>query len=329
MTVKAQNIPGAHALLNEEDVLPALFNWRRQGLRTALVTLVGVDGGAPRQPGAQMAVAEDGRYAGYLSGGCLEQAVALEAQAVISAGQNKTVRYGKDSPYFDIKLPCGSGLDLYFDQALDDTVCSQLEQLRQDGQSFALETHLQTGASCVTPVTLASIPNSSLRDGKFTRVYPAPIQVAIIGDGPSVGGLARLADVAGLKLNVWTRDDTTRRQLAADGLSAGQGEDELQSIISSLGPTGAAIVVFHDHEAEPRIIEKLLRTPAFYIGILGNQAVHRTRLAALKEMGVPEDQLTRLSAPVGSIPNAKSKVTFAFGVLSQLLAAAKSRNFVS
>ena len=71
-------------LLADEDVLPQLQRWQAEGQRTALVTLVGVEGGAPRQPGAQMAVAEDGRYAGYLSGGCLEQAVALEAQAVIA-----------------------------------------------------------------------------------------------------------------------------------------------------------------------------------------------------------------------------------------------------
>ncbi len=329
MTIKAQPIPGARALLDDDDVLPALFNWRRQGLRTALVTLVGVDGGAPRQPGAQMAVAEDGRYAGYLSGGCLEQAVALEAQAVVAAGQNKTVRFGKDSPYFDIKLPCGSGLDLYFDQALDSATCEQMNRLRQERRSFALKTHLPTGTSSVSPITTTNIPCSARDEEAFTRVYPAPINIAIIGDGPAVSGLARLADVAGLGLSVWTRDDATRRQLVSDGLSAGEGEDALEAIISGLGATGAAIVVFHDHEAEPRIIEQLLKTQAFYIGILGNHAVHRTRLAALRELGVPDDQLARLSAPVGSIPNAKSKVTFAFGVLTELLAAAKSRNLIA
>src|ERR1044071_3768023 len=99
MTIEFQRITPGVNLLDEDDVLPMLDAWRRRGLRTALVTLVGVEGGAPRQPGAQMAVAEDGSYAGYLSGGCLEQAVALEARAVIASGVNRLVRYGKGSPY--------------------------------------------------------------------------------------------------------------------------------------------------------------------------------------------------------------------------------------
>ena len=48
----------------------------------------------PRQPGAQMALAEDGTYLGYLSGGCLEQSVVLEAQAAIRDGRNRLVRTG-------------------------------------------------------------------------------------------------------------------------------------------------------------------------------------------------------------------------------------------
>ena len=84
-----------------------------KGERCALVTLVGVNGNAPRAEGAQMAVCESGRWAGYISGGCLEQAIALEAVDAIKAGKPKLLRYGKGSPYLDIRLPCGSGLDVF------------------------------------------------------------------------------------------------------------------------------------------------------------------------------------------------------------------------
>ena len=80
--------------MSDEDVLGPMWHWQAAGLRVALVTLVEVEGGAPRQAGAQMAVAEDGRYVGYLSGGCLEEAVVLEAQAAIAQGANRLVRYG-------------------------------------------------------------------------------------------------------------------------------------------------------------------------------------------------------------------------------------------
>ena len=56
-----------------------LAAWTGRGERCALVTLVGVDGNAPRAEGAQMAVSESGELGRYISGGCLEQAIALEA----------------------------------------------------------------------------------------------------------------------------------------------------------------------------------------------------------------------------------------------------------
>jgi xanthine dehydrogenase accessory factor len=56
-----------------DNVIPDLAAWRRDGERCALVTLVGVDGNAPRAAGAQMAVSESGRFAGYFGGGVLSR----------------------------------------------------------------------------------------------------------------------------------------------------------------------------------------------------------------------------------------------------------------
>ena len=83
-----------------DNVLPDLAAWSGRGERCALVTLVGVDGNAPRAEGAQMAVSESGEWAGYISGGCLEQAIALEAQQAIKAGKPRLLRYGKGSALF-------------------------------------------------------------------------------------------------------------------------------------------------------------------------------------------------------------------------------------
>lgn len=328
MNIGFQRFTPAPALLDEDDVLTPLRQWRGEGLRTALVTLVGVDGGAPRQPGAQMAVAEDGRYAGYLSGGCLEQAVALEAQDVIAKGANRTIRYGKGSPYFDIKLPCGSGLDLYFDQAFADEQLQALLEHRAARRSCSLATDLSNGASTVEAIS-GPLPLSGQKAGRFTRVYAAPIRLALIGSGPALTGIASLAKIAGLDLAVWSGDEATLTQVAASGGAASSGEDQLEGIVSSLDETSAAVVVFHDHDAEPQILRALLQTSCFYIGVLGNRGVHRMRIEALAALGVSQNDIDRLHAPVGVIGNAKSKTTFAFGVLAELLAEAKARNLVA
>lgn len=326
MTMKFPRI--APSLLDEDDVLSVMAGWRRQGLRTALVTLVAVEGGAPRQAGSQMAVAEDGRYAGYLSGGCLEQAVALEAKAAITDRKNRLVRYGKGSPYFDIRLPCGSGMDLYFDQGLGDAQLQELLDCRAARTSCALTTGLNDGVSVVSK--LEGLPPPSSSDGRhFTRVYTAPLRLALIGNGPALTGITALSRIAGLDLMIWSTDEETQAQVAACGAAAKSQEKDLDELIAALDDTSAAVLIFHDHQAEPEILRKLLQTPCFYLGVLGNRAVHRTRCAALIEAGVTQQQIDRLHAPVGAIPNAKSKTTFAFGVLTELLTVAKSKNLIA
>lgn len=103
-------------LFAHENVLPAFVAWRKQDRRAALVTIVGIEGASPRPLGAQMAVTAEGQSVGYLSGGCLEAAVIEEAKISLREGENRLVRYGKGSRYFDVRLPCGSGFDIYIDQ---------------------------------------------------------------------------------------------------------------------------------------------------------------------------------------------------------------------
>ncbi|RUP09173.1 XdhC family protein [Hyphomicrobium sp.] len=330
MTLIFQRFDADTGLLADEDVLPHLARWQNEGLRTALVTLVGVDGGAPRQPGAQMAVAEDGSFVGYLSGGCLEAAVVLEAQAAIRAGENRLVRYGKGSPYFDVKLPCGSGLDLYFDQGLGAGQVRQLLSLRAARQACSLRTSLVDGTSIVaSAVSQGPLPRSARDKEHFDRYYSPPLRLLLLGSGPLLNAIAVVAQVSGLEIAIWSPDEVTRNDAARRGISAFNGTDALQHSIEALDYASAAVLVFHDHEAEPEILARALETECFYLGVLGNHAVHRQRLEVLQAKGFTANARGRLHAPVGSIPGAKSKATLATGVLAEILAEAKIANLVS
>jgi xanthine dehydrogenase accessory factor len=111
-------LPKRRSLLADDDVMGDFILWQAAGQRTALISLVAIDGTTPRPLGALMAVAENGAFTGYMSGGCIEQSIAKDAVQAIAEGRNRMVRYGKGSAYFDLQLPCGSGLDFYIDQSL-------------------------------------------------------------------------------------------------------------------------------------------------------------------------------------------------------------------
>src|SRR3989442_2595250 len=79
--------------LETREVLDFLTAGGTAGKRAALATVVRVRGSAYRQEGEKLVVAEDGRTAGNVSGGCLEQDVREVALHVIRAGKTQLKSY--------------------------------------------------------------------------------------------------------------------------------------------------------------------------------------------------------------------------------------------
>jgi xanthine dehydrogenase accessory factor len=320
--------PRALGLLASDDVFPELMTWGAAGLNCALVTLTGIDGAAPRPLGAHMAIAEDGRFKGYLSGGCLEHTIVEAALEVIRAGENRLIRYGKGSPYFDLKLPCGSGLDLYFDQALNVDLLKSTRDYQIARRPFSIATNLETGAKSLSLIDEISPPVSARSGNMFYRtVLPTP-RLFIAGSGPALTAIALLASAAGFDLVISTPDDSTRAQLASHGITARAIAHPETMDFSGVDPFTAVIVAFHEHDWEPPLLAKLLKTPCFYIGVLGSKAAHESRIAKLKDAGITEKELARLRAPIGLIQGAKSQASIAISVLAEVAGEAKKRMFI-
>src|SRR4029077_2277587 len=76
------------------DVLRAARDWLAEDGRIAVATVVGTWGSAPVGIGGQMVVAQDGRFEGSVSGGCVEGEVIAEAEDILSSGQPKPLDFG-------------------------------------------------------------------------------------------------------------------------------------------------------------------------------------------------------------------------------------------
>ncbi len=61
------------------EILSDIDHWRSQNKRVAIARVVDIEGSGPRDPGAAMAVNQDGEVSGSVSGGCVEGAVVAEA----------------------------------------------------------------------------------------------------------------------------------------------------------------------------------------------------------------------------------------------------------
>ena len=90
-------------------MLDDIERWRAAGKQVAVARVVGVEGSGPRDPGATMAVSDDGEVAGSVSGGCVEGAVVTEALALLAGdGMPRLLTYGiADEDAFAVGLTCG------------------------------------------------------------------------------------------------------------------------------------------------------------------------------------------------------------------------------
>lgn len=98
------------------ELLRDLDRWRKQGKRVALARVVDIEGSGPRDPGAAMAVSEDGEVIGSVSGGCVESAVVTEALQVLATGERRIVSFGySDDDAFAVGLTCGGTVHLFLE----------------------------------------------------------------------------------------------------------------------------------------------------------------------------------------------------------------------
>ncbi len=100
-----------------KDVLDDIDRWTAAGHRVAVARVVALEGSGPRDPGATMAVNDQGEVAGSVSGGCVEGAVVREALDILSGdGKPRLVTFGySDDQAFAVGLTCGGTIRVFIE----------------------------------------------------------------------------------------------------------------------------------------------------------------------------------------------------------------------
>ena len=293
------------------DILAFLLDCADSGREGVLVTLVGIDGSSPRAIGSQMAVASDGDYAGSLSGGCIEAAVAAEALEALREGGPRIVRYGRGSPFFDIRLPCGGGIDLLFiprpDLAALKGIVALLESRR--AASLVLD-DIMVAREAAGP--------SGWRDGKFIVTYTPPLRILAFGQGEELTATAKLAHVFGARTEVYSPHRRDVKSLAGQGISANLLEFRGAVPAIRSDPWTAIIFLFHDRDWEDALLPWACRLPRFYIGALGSRSSRHSLIEMLEAHDVPPIDIQSLRSPIGLIPSTRDPSTLALSILAEV-----------
>ena len=286
-----------------------------------LAVIADVRGPSYRPVGAMMAVFSESERVGSLSSGCIERDIALQAMRVRESGRPDIVRYGEGSPFLDIRLPCGGGLEVLLLPAPDEQVLTRLLQQHEARQRCTLLIDTDRGT-----MTLAEAGESG-RSGKQLAVRIEPdILFNVFGKGLEASTFAALVQTAGYSGILLSPDDETLDAASASGIATRRIVNPNYPADLETDSRTAIVLFFHDHDWEPPLLAAALQTRAFYVGAQGSRRARDSRIKALVEMGVPKDDLERLRGPIGLISSARDSSTLAVSVLAEVLSVAMTQS---
>jgi xanthine dehydrogenase accessory factor len=336
------------------DLLPTLNEWSENDPLVAIATVVGTSGSTPRPMGARLLVSRDGRMAGSVSGGCLESAVVLEAQATIAGdAPPRLLHYGiSDEMGWAVGLSCGGEVDIFVETLEGDGSDPVIEEVRraiETSRPVALLTALDGdtaghraaatadgglvgslgGAATVAEAVASGLPGVEEIAGM--RVFIDPIvpspQLVVIGAVHIAVALTTMGRAAGFTVSVVdprTAFNNAERIPDADRLVTAWPDEALPGF--DLGPRDAAVCLAHDPKFEDPALTALLRTDTGYIGAIGSRGTHAKRVARLREAGFGDADIARIHSPVGLNLGAATPEEIAIAILAEIVAVRRGRN---
>jgi xanthine dehydrogenase accessory factor len=295
-----------------EDLLPSLREFAHRG-RVALATLVTVEGPSPRPVGSEMAIAGDGAVAGYVSGGCVEAAVASEAASVLSDGRPRLLDYGVGSDVVDIQLSCGGRIGIFVRELREPSAYVQaLGLARRERRTVTSLVDAATGSWRIEGGLQAGLENT------YAVVHRPPLRLVTVGGDPVTLAVARLAPLVGVEV-VLLRPHGPGSP-PPNVILAAYDSRSLPMALADLvlDDRTAVYSLSHDAEVDHVVAAHALRSPAFAVGVLGSRNKIAARIRRLRVQGVNEDALERLQLPAGLPIGAQTPHGIALSILAQV-----------
>jgi xanthine dehydrogenase accessory factor len=327
---------------NTDDPLARATEWLAANKTVALATVVKTWGSAPRPVGSQMAVREDGVFAGSVSGGCVEGAVLSESAAALKDGKTRNLTFGvSNEDAWAVGLACGGTIEVNVVPVRD---AEQREALRAVAAardhhlSAVLATDVMAGG--MRAVALEHTPGDALGeaaqsaarhdqstaaeiDGQkiFLTVFNPALDLVIVGAVHIAQSLAGMATLAGYAVRIVDPRTSFATPERFPGVTLiNEWADEALAK-KPLTARSAVVALTHDPKLDDPALIAALKSDCVYIGALGSKQTHARRLERLRAQGFTDNQLARIHGPIGLDIGAKGTAEIAVAVLAEIISA--------
>jgi xanthine dehydrogenase accessory factor len=332
--------------VDPSSILQQARQWSSDGQRVVCATVVGTWSSSPRPLGSLMVIAPGARFAGSVSGGCVEGAVIAAAEELFAGGPARVLRYGVSTEQaWEVGLPCGGSIEVLLRElspALIERLCGAAERR----ETLVLVSDLATGVDEVWDpsqpsglggaVLASSLAAALTRDESqlvelgerrwFVHVHAAPLRLCVVGAVHLTQALAELARLSGIDVTVIDPRTAfaTAERFPFVSLVCSWPDEALASL--QLDRRTAVVVLSHDTKLDEPALVVALRSECFYIGALGSRRTQRARRERLAAAGFTEADLERIHGPVGLDIGASSTPEIAISIMAQIIQVLRRRS---
>ena len=308
----------------DQQVLAQICNWLKSGQRCWLATVVATYGSSPRPVGSLFTCNEAAQVVGSLSGGCVEEDLVEKlVNGEMASVKPDFIRYGKtDEEATKFGLPCGGQLDIVVEpmSAINglESLYSQIDAILKQRHSVRRTVWLDTGAmNLVETRTFTPLVYES-ENGLLAQTYGPRHQLFIVGSNMVAQYVAEFAQKLDFRVTVIDTNETNLASFVVPGVKTvcDLPDEVLQRQAND--NSSAIVALSHDPRLDDMALLGAFETPAFYIGAMGSQRTSAARRDRLRELGVSDQQLARLRAPIGLDIGSKTPPEIAISILAQI-----------
>jgi len=347
------------------EIISAYDKAVAQNKKTALATVVRVDGSSYRRPGARMLITEEGEFTGAISGGCLEGDALLKARYAIFQDKNKLEIYettDEDDQNLGVQLGCNGVVYILFEpikyadennpvnllkratlKRKDVVIATAFnpDNKRQqtgtccfinDEESILLNDHRDIESEAKTCLRQRNSVVKEYDDGFVLYDFiPPSIQLAIVGAGNDARPLAELTYLMGWDLLIVDARPAyaTQARFPKARICRVKSSEVLSAVDIDLQT--AVVLMTHNYNYDIAALEQLVRTNCRFIGVLGPKKKLHKMLDQLSAKGIKIDNeiTSRIYGPVGLDIGAETSEEIALSILAEIKGAFSNRKGTS
>jgi len=325
------------------------------GKRMVLAVIIRRAGSAPRSVGSQCIILEDGSLLGTIGGGLLEHRVLERARDVFRKGESAVLPLylsGKDVAASG--MICGGNVEVYLDPLYPDNphttdLFRSIRERIESGCHGTLLSRIDDGIPAlagkykmllekgkVITGEIDGLVDEAKRLCRFTRprlveiselgmsVFVEPVEddpvLFLFGAGHVSTFVAPLAKMVGFRVVVMDdRPDfaNTERFPDADEIHI----VEFSKAFEGITVTGSSYltIMTRGHMYDRIVLEAALRTAPAYIGMISSRKKWTLIREALREKGVPEQEIEQVHSPIGIHIGGETPEEIAVSIVAELI----------